>query len=295
MNYFDYDDQDLGGGLHLTRLDPRTFEPIPAPPRWPKGVSTSTGHKESILNTSNNIFGNMPGGNKFMDRMFRKADGVVWDMMTGRVGIQTKDDGIATLEGTGDDAQINLNLLDQFGMSVPAFAQSTPVAAVNVGDIIYFGATDRTGWVIDKKDGADPTKQPKFVLMKVDGTRTTWTAPKVTMLGMESGVMVLRSLMSMLPGGASGLQGMQNNMMMMMQMQAMSGDGGDFDMPEMIPLMLMGQMQAAPVVAADGTTVVQQQNPMLQMMMPMMMAKMFSKKNDSGFGGNGRNHPFSKG
>jgi hypothetical protein len=80
-----------------------------------------------------------------------------------------------------------------------------------------------------------------------------------------------------------------------MQMQAMSGDGGDFDMPEMIPLMLMGQMQAAPVVAADGTTVVQQQNPMLQMMMPMMMAKMFSKKNDSGFGGNGRNHPFSKG
>ena len=34
-------------------------------------------------------------------------------------------------------------LLDQFGMGIPAFAQSTPVAGVNVGDIIFFGASDR--------------------------------------------------------------------------------------------------------------------------------------------------------
>jgi hypothetical protein len=33
------------------------------------------------------------------------------------------------------------------------------------------------------------------------------------------GVMVIRSLLTMLPGGQNGLQGMQGNIMMLMQMQ----------------------------------------------------------------------------
>lgn len=230
---------------------------------------------------TNSMFGNMPGANKFMDRLFRKAEGVVWDLMSGRVGIQTKD-GIATLEGEGEDATININLMDNFGMGIPAFAQSTPVDAVKTGDIIYFGASDRPGWVIEKKDGVDG-KQPKFVLMKVDGTRSTWTPPKVSMLGMESGVMVLRSLLTMLPGGNAGLSGMQG---MLMPMMMMGGDSG-IDMEKMMPMILMGQMQAAPVANADGT-VVAAPNPMAQMMpMLMMMQMMKGNKDKSPSKGNG--------
>ena len=238
--------------------------------------------------TSNNLFGNMPGANKFMDRLFRKADGVVWDLMSGNVGIKTAD-GIATLTGEGDDAQINVNLLDQFGMEIPAFAQSTPIDAVKAGDIIFFGASDRPGWVIEKKTSA--TNQPSFVLMKVDGTRSTWKPPKVTMLGMESGVMVLRSLMSMLPGGNAGLTGLQGALMPMMMMGMAGGDGG-MDLEKMLPMLLMGQMQAAPVANADGT-VVAAPNPMAQMMPMMMMMSMMKGNNGGGKGGS--NSPFSRG
>jgi hypothetical protein len=256
---------------------------------WPKADGSNPAEKGTAMSNTSNLFGNMPGANKFMDRLFKKADGIVWDLMSGRVGIQTKD-GIATLEGEGDEAQINVNLLDQFGMGIPAFAQSTPVAGVNVGDIIFFGSSDRPGWVIEKKAPADPAKQLKFVLMKVDGTRSTWTPPKVSMLGMDSGVMVLRSLMSMLPGGNAGLQGMQSMLMPMMMMGQLGGDGeggmGGMDMEAMIPMMLMGQMQATPVTAADGT-VVSAPNPMAQMMPMMMMMGMMKKQNGGNGGGNG--------
>jgi hypothetical protein len=236
--------------------------------------------------STNNLFGNMPGANKFMDRLFKKADGVVWDLMSGNVGIKTAE-GIATLTGEGDDAQININLLDQFGMEIPAFAQSTPVDSVKAGDIIFFGASDRPGWVIEKKTST--AGQPSFVLMKVDGTRSTWKPPKVTMLGMESGVMVLRSLMTMLPGGNAGLTGLQGALMPMMMMSQMGGGEG-MNMEAMMPMLLMGQMNAAPVAAADGT-VVAAPNPMAQMMPMMMMMQMM--KGDKG-GSNGGGRPFGR-
>lgn len=231
-----------------------------------------------------NIFGGLPGANKFMDRLFRKADGVVWDLMSGKVGIQTKD-GIATIDGEGEDATVNINLIDQFGMSIPAFAQSTPVDGVKAGDIIYFGATDRPGFVTEKK--VSDKGVISFVLLKVDGQRTTWKPPKVTMLGMESGVMVLRSLLTMLPGGAGGLTGLQGALLPMLMM---GGDSG-IDMEKMLPIMLMGQMQAPAVAGADGT-VVAAPNPMAQML-PMMMMMGMMKGNGGDGGGRGGKGPFS--
>lgn len=282
----------------------------PVRPRSSSTASVTTTEKEKIMN-SKNVFGNLSGANKFMDRLFRKADGVVWDLMTGRVGIKTAD-GIATLDGSGDDAQINVNLLDQFGMEIPAFAQSTPIAAVNVGDIIFFGSSDRPGWVIEKRGGTvsssapRPTRKrgstavvetepatstlPKFVLMKVDGTRSTWTPPKVTMLGMESGIMVLRSLLTMLPGGNAGLTGLQGALMPMLMMSQLSGDDGDdsgIDLEKILPMLLMGQVNAAPVVGPDGVAIAAP-NPMAQMMPALMMMSMMKK------GKTGSSNPFSR-
>lgn len=213
---------------------------------------------------STNMMSKMPGADKFMSRMFRKADGVVWDLMSGKVGIKTPD-GIATIDGQGADAQVSINMMDQFGFEIPAFAQSTPIAAVAEGDIIYFGSKDQPGWVIEKKGGVDG-KPISFVIMRVNGTTSNWNPPKVQMLGLESGIMVLRSLMTMLPGGAGGLGQMQGVLLPMMM-----GGEENMDMEQMMPLMLMSQMGAGP--GADGAAA--SGNAMAGMMQTMMMMKMF--------------------
>ncbi|WP_407304049.1 hypothetical protein [Acinetobacter sp.] len=260
------------------------------------------------------------GGEKFMNRLFRRAPGVVWDMMTGKVGFKTGE-GIATFTGQGDDAQIEINMFDQFGMEVPAFAQSTPIDAVNVGDLIYFGSGEKAGWIVEKRYGvkpvgsSTPAKRPsrkstaagpaadpldltvaesdldksnvQFTLMKVDGQRTTWKPPKVSMLGMGAdGVMVIRSLLTMLPGGQNDLNGMQSNMMMMMQMSAMSGNEDGPDMEKLMPIMLMSSMGGN---NAGGM------NPMLMMMMMggnNPMANLFGGGNKTGGNSGGKGGPF---
>lgn len=219
---------------------------------------------------------NLPGADKFMSRMFRKADGVVWDLMTGKIGVQTSE-GIATLEGEGDDARITSNLFDEFGIALPAFAQSTPTAAVKVGDIIYRGDRGNIAWVISKNED-----KGTFKLMKPNGESTTWTPPKISMLGLESGVMVLRSLMSMLPTGAGGLGQMQSMLLPMMMMNG--GDLGGDGMEKMMPLMLMSQMNGGDAGAAGAGGM----GNMMQMMMFMSMMK--GDKNP--FGGKGKG-PFN--
>jgi ssDNA-binding Zn-finger/Zn-ribbon topoisomerase 1 len=215
-------------------------------------------NKESAMSlTMNNM------NNKMMDRFFKKVDGVVWDLMSGKVGIQSHD-GISTLEGEGDDAQVSLNMLDQFGMPVPAFAQSTPVDKVKKGDLIYVNDSPK-GWVIEVKEG----DVIKFKLMSPSGSSATWTPPKVTMFGLESGVMVLKSLIEMLPEGEDGLSGMQGNLMPLMMM---GGDGGD--MEKIMPMLLMSQMGGMGGAGAGA-------NNMVQM---MMMMKMMGGKGGS-FGG----------
>lgn len=235
--------------------------------------------------------GNM--GEKMMSRFFRKVDNVVWDLMTGKIGVATAD-GITSISGEGEDAQIEINMLDQFGMAVPAFAQNTPMSAVAIGDLIYQGNSVKgwvTGVVRAKVVPTEPATEDaapivgdvkRFQLMTPGGTTTTWTPPKVSMIGFDSGVMVLRSLMNMLPGGAGGLSNMQSMMMPMMMM------GGDIDMESMMPMMLMMQMGGG-VSDADGKS-----NPMggmgmgggmMQTMMMMNMMKTMggSKNGKPGF------------
>lgn len=217
-------------------------------------------NKENTMNgltTMNNV------NSKMMDRFFKKVDGVVWDLMSGKVGIQGPD-GISTLEGEGDDAQISLNVLDQFGMPVPAFAQSTPADKVKKGDLIYVNGKAK-GWVIEVKEG----DVIKFRIMSPSGSSTTWTPPKVAMFGLDSGVMVLKSLIEMLPQGEEGLNGIQGSLMPLMMM---GGDGGD--MEKIMPMLLMSQMGGMGGAGAGA-------NNMVQM---MMMSKMMGGNGGNGFG-----------
>lgn len=193
---------------------------------------------------------------KMMSRMFRRVDNAVWDMMTGKIGIHT-DDGIATIEGVGDDAQIAINIVENFGMPLPAFAQSTPVDAIKEGDFIYT-ASKPLGWIVEKKEKS-------FRILKPDGTRTSWTPPKVSMIGFDLGAggpLVLRSLFNTLPGGESGLAGLQNNLMPLLMMS------DNIDLEGMMPMILMSQMNG-------GTS-----GGMGNMMQTMMMMSMMKGDNN---------------
>lgn len=200
--------------------------------------------------------------NAFVNRLFRPVDNMVWDMSSGQVGILEKD-GIVTVnlgevvDDKADNASIVINPLADFSMQLPAFAQSVPVDQVKVGDMIF--QNDRMlGWVTGKKANG------KFELLKKEGTSSTWTPPSVKILGFDTGVLVLRSLINMLPGGETGFGDFKNMLLPLMMMSG--GDASSFG--DMMPMLLMSQMGVGGMTPAAGGN-------MLQTMMMMSMMKNF--------------------
>jgi len=164
-----------------------------------------------------------------------------------------------------------VNLFDDFGVPLPAFAQNTPVDQIKQGDLIY-NARKVMGWVVQ----CPAEGNVAFKLLKPDGTRGEWRPPKVASLGLDlSGAMVLRSLMNTLPDG--GLGSMQNMLLPLM----MFGDGdGLGDMENMLPLLLMSQCNLGGV-SGEGA------NPMGNMFPMMMMMKMMGRGGSGGGSGDG--------
>lgn len=193
--------------------------------------------------------------NKLMDRFFRKIDNVVWDLMSGNLGVRTNE-GILTVTGEGDDAEINQNIMD-FGVEVPAFAQNTPVDSLKIGDLIV-GQKNILGWIVEKKEKS-------FTLLKPDGTRGRWSPPKVKTLGFDAGgAMVVRSLMGTLGGDTEGEENMKSLQGTLLPMLMM---GGDQDMDNILPMMLFSQMNGG----GDGNN----------MMQTIMMMKMLGGKDNN--------------
>lgn len=226
------------------------------------------------MTTKKDVFG-MGSMEAMISKMFRKVDNIVWDMTTNSIGM-IQDDGIYTIAINEDDLEcsaISINPFDQMSMRLPAYAMSTPVAAIEAGDMIINNKGGLRGWVLQRK--ANNT----FRIMSVNGNISTWNPPQIQMIGFDSGVMVVRSLMKM-AGGTQGVNQMQQ-MMQMMMMSGMMDDESDMD--SMMPMMLMGMMGGAnPMAGMFGQTTtgedgaVQQANPMMggmnmMSMMPMMM------------------------
>lgn len=211
-----------------------------------------TKQKENVMNDN--------FGKKMIDKLFRKVDDCVWDLMTGKIGVKVADN-IVMLEGEGDDAQIVENPFAEFSCPLPAFAQNTPVDQIKIGDLIY-SAKKVMGWVVKVPDTTKGEKA--FRLLKPDGTRGEWRPPKVQSLGLDvGGAMVLRSLINTVPGG--NLEGLQGTLLPLMMM----GGNSFGDMESMLPLLLMSQNGAL-----GG-------NNMLQ---TMLLMKMMDKSSKTGTG-----------
>lgn len=176
-------------------------------------------------------------GEKMMERMFKQVEDAVWDISTGKMGILGKNGSIFSLVGEGDDAQVTENLFSEFGMAVPAFAQSVPFDQVQLGDLAY-RAGGRPGWVVEKNPNS-------LILLNTDSSEGTIRRNKTITMGMDqSGVMILRNLFNL-----TGASGQQNFQMMLPMLMAGSKNEDAGGMVEMMLMMSVMQPQAAATAA----------------------------------------------
>ena len=197
---------------------------------------------------------------KFMNRLFRRIHGVVWDVLSGSTGLQTEN-GIYSVTFAEDGTPtLSANPIDSMGLSLPAFATQTAHADVNVGDIIV-GDQGIIGWVTGKTDAA-------FKVLDHNGMSKTYNPPRVAIMG-TAGVLVVRNLMT-LTGGAAGAGNFAANLLPLLAL-----GGGDDKLEKLLPLLLM--TSAAPAGAAGAAPAAGGMNALL----PLLLLK------DGGLGGAG--------
>lgn len=193
--------------------------------------------------------------NKFMKRMFRRIDGIVWDIVSGATALKTTEGVFSFAIKEDGTPEITVNPFDM-SLALPGFATQTPRDQVAVGDIIV-GDKQILGWVVE-------TLPNSFRLLDVNGMQKNYNPPKVAILGGE-GPLVVRNLFN-LAGGQAGVNSMLPMLMMM--------KGDDSKLESMLPFLLM-QGQTAPAAGAANTA-----NGMNPMMLMMLMK-------DGKFGGKG--------
>lgn len=229
---------------------------------------------------------------KFLNRMFRKVDGLVWDLQTGTLGIR-KNEGIYTLttdttaavpaSGSGDTAVAavagsttygtSVNPFEVFSMAIPAFATQVPLAGIKEGDMIV-GDRDILGWVIGRNAAS-------LKLLDANGFTKNYTPPKVAIMG-QDGALVVQSLGGLF-GGQAGVAGLQSSLLPLL----MLGDGATEGLDSILPIMLFSQMQATnPAAAALGANAAgapaAAANPMASMLPMLMMQKLGKNKGKTG-------------
>ena len=177
-------------------------------------------------------------GDKMMERMFKPVQDAVWDISTGKMGILGKNGSIFSLTGEGDEAQVTENLFSEFGMAVPAFAQSVPFDQVQLGDLAYRQG-GRPGWVVEKNPNS-------LILLNTDSSEGTIRRNKTITMGMDqSGVMILRNLFNL-----TGAGGQQNFQMLLPMLMVGSKNEEAGSMVEMMLMMSVMQPQVAAAPAA---------------------------------------------
>ena len=180
---------------------------------------------------------------QFTDRIFKKVEGIAWDLMSGTIGV-ISGDSILTLSGEGDDAEINENLFKQLSIPFPAYARSTEPDNVNVGDIIYYSGKIK-GWVtkvnIKRVKGQSPIIS-SFQIRTPTGTSTNWKPPKVNLFGFNTGVMVVKSLLSLFSGDKENFSNFQSSLVPLLMMGSMTGKGTK-SLENVMPMLLLSHLE----------------------------------------------------
>lgn len=189
---------------------------------------------------------------KLMDRVFRRVSGVVWDVMSGKIGLRTEN-GIYTVDIAEDGTPtVSLNPLESLGVAIPAFATQSALVDVQPGDIVV-GENGILGWAVSKTEAA-------VKLVDHNGHNKTYSPVKVQVLNTPS-LMVVRNLFS-LTGGASGAAGFASNLLPLL---ALGGD--DSKLEKLLPLLLMSNGAFGGAAPGNGTGAA---NPMANML-PLLL------------------------
>lgn len=146
------------------------------------------------------------------EQFFRKIDNLVFDMQQQKVGIK-QPDGIATYVPT---AEVSINPIIEFAISIPAFAVRTPVDNLKEGDILAL--SDGLAFFVSKERSTITT-------IDAAGNEKRKRPVKNVLLGGDS-VLAVTNLFGNMEASAGGM----NPMMML----ALLGDDSEID-----PLMLM--------------------------------------------------------
>lgn len=201
--------------------------------------------------------------------MFREVNGVVWDMQSGQLGVQSDENGeIVTLKKNGRKYELVTNPLADFSVTVPAWAVRTPVESISTGDLVIL-SDDTWGFFVELvkdevkslKEGEKPTpddspgiSNPRIKMINVEnGSLKTVNVASNALFG-TPGLLVVRNIVGdnevanslpilmMIEGKKGGDIGRLVAMSMMMQNNGTISGGkkGVFDMQQMLPLMMLG-------------------------------------------------------
>lgn len=214
---------------------------------------------------------------KMIDRMFRRINGVAWDLMSGKLGIQDTN-GIYTLEEAkdGDNVSysVSVNPFENFSVPVPAFATQVPLNKVKPGDLVV---TDKgiNGWVTKVNGGS---------LNVIDKNGTNKNITPVTLkvsIGGNDGVLVVQNLFNIT--GSDGAAALQGSLLPLLMM----GDGA-VDLESVLPMLLFAQ-------GTGGANAMTSMLPMLialgggkangsaiDKLLPLMMMSGFGNGNNGG-------------
>ena len=179
---------------------------------------------------------------KLLGHVFAQIDGVVWDMMSNQTGIK-REDGIYTLT---KDGQVELNPFDGFSMELPAFSQLVPIDQVKRGDVLV-SAGKPTGWVLEAaiaEDGEGDGLKTKSSIqaLSFQGHQTRFRPKKVSMMGVENGITIVRSPFNFEGAkGSSGFGDMASMLpMLMLMLMGDKGGAGGMDMKTLAMMSMMG-------------------------------------------------------
>lgn len=158
---------------------------------------------------------------KLTNLMFRKVDNVVYDIISGNTAIKTSDGFVSFDTNTGE---LITNPLEALGFELPAFAILTPIADINIGDLIVKDGK-AVGFVSIASEG-------DFEVVRIDGFTGEYKPTSIKMFGQAAGVQVVKSMFNF---GGDSKDGMSNPLMLM----ALMGDNNK-DMKSMLPFLLLG-------------------------------------------------------
>ena len=220
---------------------------------------------------------------KMINKMFRRVDGVVFDITTGTIGIE-KDGSVFTL---GSDGLLAENMFAEMSAPIPAFAKAIKLSEVKLGDLVINQIGEPFGFVTK-------LNEKSLGVLKTNGTISTVSPAKVNLLGEGQTIMVVQNLgaggidpmMLMLMGDGEG----SDEMFIMLSMMQSGNSGNVSGMNNMLPMLLLSKNKDTSKGSGSGGDMFQKMM-MMQMMTqgtstdgsmnmmnnPMLMALMLGK------------------